>query len=214
MAILRNKLRRFSAACYFGLVGFVVLAACLSYGQTKNTCLDCHSALPDPLGVSQEKFSQDIHSQKGLTCASCHGGDPSSDDPDKAMSRKAGWKGKIDHKQVPQLCGSCHSDPAYIRQFNPSLRTDPFLGRNHFIGSNLEMNQASISERCGDCNVGGVTARGHQHAPDAGDIIPRIESPPAAFEVHLEPGAEVHGGVGERNRDVSQISSRVARWNI
>ena len=124
MAILRNKLRRFSAACYFGLVGFVVLAACLSYGQTKNTCLDCHSALPDPLGVSQEKFSQDIHSQKGLTCASCHGGDPSSDDPDKAMSRKAGWKGKIDHKQVPQLCGSCHSDPAYIRQFNPSLRTD------------------------------------------------------------------------------------------
>src|ERR1039457_846801 len=123
MAILRNNLRPFRAV-HVGLAGFVVLAACLGYGQTKNTCLDCHSALPDPLGISQEKFSQDIHAQKGLTCASCHGGDPTSDDPDKAMSRKAGWKGKIDHKQVPQLCGSCHSDPAYIRQFNPSLRTD------------------------------------------------------------------------------------------
>src|ERR1019366_2668779 len=105
MAFLRNKLRPFSAA-HVGLAGLVVFAACLgcgqsygqSIGQTKNTCLDCHSTLPDPLGVSQEKFSQDIHAQKGLTCASCHGGDPTSDDADKAMSRKAGWKGKIDRK--------------------------------------------------------------------------------------------------------------------
>ena len=123
MAFLRNKLRPFSAA-RVGLAGYIVLASCLSFGQTTNSCLDCHSALPDPLGVSQEKFSQDIHAQRGLTCASCHGGNPTSDDPDKAMSRKAGWKGKIDRKQIPQLCGSCHSDPAYIRQFNPSLRTD------------------------------------------------------------------------------------------
>jgi hypothetical protein len=103
----------------------LLLSLCpFSYGQTKDSCLDCHSALPDPLGVSQEKFSHDIHAQKGLTCASCHGGDPTNDDPDKAMSRQAGWKGKIDRKQVPQLCGSCHSNPAYMRQFNPSLRTD------------------------------------------------------------------------------------------
>jgi len=96
----------------------------VAYGQSKDSCLDCHSTLPDPLGVSQEKFSHDIHAQKGLTCASCHGGDPTSDDPDKAMSRKAGWKGQIDRKQIPQLCGRCHSDPSYMRQFNPSLRTD------------------------------------------------------------------------------------------
>ena len=105
-------------------LGLVVFATYLSYGQTKNSCLECHSALPEPLGVTQEKFSQDIHAQKGLTCASCHGGDPASDDPDKAMDRKAGWKGKIDRKQIPALCGSCHSDPAYMRQFNPRLRTD------------------------------------------------------------------------------------------
>jgi hypothetical protein len=106
------------------LASFMVFSASLSQGQTKNSCLDCHSKLPDPLGVTQEKFSQDIHAQKGLSCVNCHGGDPTSDDPEKAMSRKAGWKGRIDRKQVPELCGSCHSDPAYIRQFNPSLRTD------------------------------------------------------------------------------------------
>lgn len=123
MAILRNKSQQFATVRYWTLLGLTFVAS-LSYGQATNSCLDCHSALPEPLGVSQEKFSQDIHAQKGLTCASCHGGDPTKDDPDQAMSRKAGWKGKIDHKQIPDLCGSCHSDPAYIRQFNPSLRTD------------------------------------------------------------------------------------------
>ena len=124
MAILQSEIRRLSTARSLIGLGLIVFAAYLSYGQTKNSCLDCHSALPEPLGVTQEKFSQDIHAQKGLTCANCHGGDPTSDDPNKAMDRKAGWKGKIDRKQIPPLCGSCHSDPAYMRQFNPSLRTD------------------------------------------------------------------------------------------
>ena len=92
--------------------------------DTRNSCVDCHSALPDDLGVTAEKFSQDIHAQKGLTCVSCHGGDASSDDPEKAMDRKAGFKGKPSRAQIPALCGSCHSDPAYMRKFNPSLRTD------------------------------------------------------------------------------------------
>ena len=124
MATLRISVRRAIAASLTGLAGYLVLGACLSYGQAPNSCLDCHSAMPEPLGVTQEKFSQDIHAQKGLTCASCHGGDPTSYDPTVAMSRKTGWKGKIDRKQVPQLCGSCHSDPAFMRQYNPSLRTD------------------------------------------------------------------------------------------
>ena len=63
MAILRNKRASFSAACRVGLVCFIVLAVCQGYGQTTNSCLDCHSALPDPLGITQETFSQDIHAQ-------------------------------------------------------------------------------------------------------------------------------------------------------
>ena len=129
-----------------------MLAASLSYGQAKNSCLDCHAVLPEPLGVSQEKFSQDIHAQKGLTCASCHGGDPASDDADKAMSRKAGWKGKIDRKQIPSLCGSCHSDPAYMRQFIPSLRTDQ-LGQYHTSvhGKRLAAGDPKVAV-CTDCH--------------------------------------------------------------
>jgi len=151
MAILRNKLE-FGAARCFALTSLVALAAALGYGQAKDSCRDCHSALPDPLGVSQEEFSQDIHAQKGLTCASCHGGDPTADDPDKAMSRKAGWKGKIDRKQVPQLCGACHSDPAYIRQFNPSLRTDQLAQYHTSVhGKRLAAGDTRVAV-CTDCH--------------------------------------------------------------
>ncbi len=124
MATLRNKLKPFLRARAAWLAACVALASCLGYGQAVNSCLDCHSAQPGALEVTPEKFSQDIHAQRGLTCVSCHGGDASSYDPDQAMSRKAGWKGKIDRKQVPQLCATCHSNPAYMRSYNPSLRTD------------------------------------------------------------------------------------------
>ncbi len=152
MASLRIKLPPFLAARPVWLAGYIVLGACLGYGQAVDSCLDCHSLLPEPQGVSQEKFSQDIHAQKGLTCASCHGGDATSYDPDQAMSRKAGWKGKIDRKQIPQLCGSCHSNPAYIRQFNPSLRTDQ-LDQYHtsMHGKRLAAGDTKVAV-CTDCH--------------------------------------------------------------
>src|SRR5512146_570818 len=149
MAILQNNLRRFSTGVSFAAV---IFAAVLGFGQSKNSCLDCHSELPEPLGVAQEKFSQDIHAQKGLTCASCHGGDPTSNDSDKAMSRIAGWKGHIDHRQVPQLCGSCHSDPATMRKFNPSLRTDQLAQYHTSIhGRRLAKGDAKVAV-CTDCH--------------------------------------------------------------
>ena len=116
-------------ACSRSLVLVAVWSLCVGLpvsAQTKNSCLDCHSNLPEPLGVSVETYSQNIHGQKGLTCAACHGGDASSDDPERAMSRAAGWKGKIERKQIPELCASCHSDAERMKKYNPGLRVDQF----------------------------------------------------------------------------------------
>ena len=106
-----------------GMVLVLAIASALAQAEQPNSCVDCHSALEGELHVTQEQFAQDIHGQKGLTCASCHGGDPSRTD-DSAMSKAAGFKGKVDRAAVPKLCGSCHSDPGFMRQYNPSLRTD------------------------------------------------------------------------------------------
>jgi hypothetical protein len=105
----------------------VLLAMALLGGrgraQAQNTCLDCHGALDPPLQVTEQQFASDIHSQKGLTCAGCHGGDPTKADME-AMSKAAGFRGKVERKDVPELCGRCHSDAAFMRKYNPSLRTD------------------------------------------------------------------------------------------
>jgi predicted CXXCH cytochrome family protein len=98
----------------------------VSFAKTKNSCLDCHSNLPEPLGVSAEIYSQNVHAQKGLNCTDCHGGDAESDDPEKAMSRSLGWKGKIERRQIPELCASCHADAERMKKYNPGLRVDQF----------------------------------------------------------------------------------------
>ena len=108
--------------------------------------------MPGRLQVTAEKFGQDIHAQKGLTCTSCHGGDASSYDPTVAMSPKSGWKGKVNRKQIPQMCGSCHSNSALMRTYNPRLRTDQ-LDQYHTSvhGKRLAANDDKVAV-CIDCH--------------------------------------------------------------
>ncbi len=121
-----RELRKCSRSVVQVVFAWLFCVGVLLSAQTKNSCLDCHSNLPEPLGVSVETYSQNIHASKGLTCAACHGGDASSEDPEKAMSRAAGWKGKIERKQIPELCSSCHSDAERMKKYNPGLRVDQF----------------------------------------------------------------------------------------
>lgn len=123
----------------------------LAHAQTPNTCLDCHGALDPPLQVTAEQFAQDIHSQKGLTCASCHGGDPTKADPD-AMSKAAGFRGKIERKNVPELCGRCHGDGAFMRQYNPSLRTDQWSQYKTSVHGKLFAKGDTKVAVCIDCH--------------------------------------------------------------
>jgi len=145
MDILRNKAR-----LIFSLLTALSLGA-VAYAQTPNTCLDCHAVLDPPYKVTPEQFSQDIHAQKGLTCASCHGGDPSEGDQD-AMSKQAGFRGKIARKDVPALCGRCHSDGAYMRQYNPSLRTDQFAQYLTSVHGKLRAKGDEKVAVCTDCH--------------------------------------------------------------
>jgi hypothetical protein len=152
MATLRNKLRMSIAVCFAGLAGSLLLGTCLASGQAPNSCLDCHSALPAPFGVTQAKFGQDIHAQKGLTCVSCHGGDASSYDPTQAMSVKAGWKGHVDRARIPDLCGSCHANPAYMRQYDPRLQTDQLAQYHTSVhGKRLAAGDTKVAV-CTDCH--------------------------------------------------------------
>jgi predicted CXXCH cytochrome family protein len=119
--------------------------------SAQSTCVDCHSALDGNLKITAEQYATDIHAEKGLTCASCHGGDPTSADMD-AMSKAKGFKGHIDRRNVPQLCASCHADGAYMRGFNPSLRTDQLAQYKTSVhGKRLASGDTHVAV-CVDCH--------------------------------------------------------------
>jgi hypothetical protein len=130
----------------------ILFAAAGAAAQQPNTCLECHSILDGPLLVTAEQFAADIHSQKGLTCVACHGGDPTSDDMERSMGRAAGFRGKLQRAQIPRLCAECHSNAAYMRGFDPSVRTDQYsqyLTSVH--GMRLARGDTKVAV-CSDCH--------------------------------------------------------------
>lgn len=143
----RRKLSRIA----FAITLCVSLCAAAT-AQTKNSCLDCHARLEGALRIAPESVQSDIHAQKGITCVTCHGGDASSDDKARSMSPAAGYRGKVDKKQIPDLCGNCHSDAAYMRSFNPSLRTDQLSEYKTSVhGQKLAKGDTEVAV-CTDCH--------------------------------------------------------------
>ncbi|MCP2597689.1 cytochrome c3 family protein, partial [Candidatus Aminicenantes bacterium AC-335-G13] len=88
----------------------------------ENNCIKCHMELEDELKAPAILFENDIHREYGLKCNDCHGGNPSVEDIDLAKDKT--FKGAPPRNQIPEFCGSCHSNPNYMRKYNPSLRVD------------------------------------------------------------------------------------------
>jgi predicted CXXCH cytochrome family protein len=88
-------------------------------------CVACHTDLEGRLGEPVKALQKDdVHGQHGLSCASCHGGDPSQESRKAAMNPAKGFVASPKHQDIPRFCGKCHSDAAFMKQFNPAERTD------------------------------------------------------------------------------------------
>ena len=130
----------------------LLLPAVLQAQTTKNSCLDCHSQLDPPLHVDPQAYSASIHAQKGVACVTCHGGDPTTDDVDKSRSKAAGFKGHLERKQIPAFCAKCHADATYIRNFDPSLRTDQYSQYQTSVHGKLLAKGDTKVAVCIDCH--------------------------------------------------------------
>ncbi len=130
----------------------VGILGCSAFALAADQCLVCHEALEDKLKAPTDTWAEDIHGQKGLACAACHGGDSNTDDMMKAMSRAAGFVGKPARSRIPQLCSRCHSDGAFMRKYNPSLRTDQLAQyRTSVHGKRLASGDTKVAV-CTDCH--------------------------------------------------------------
>jgi hypothetical protein len=117
-----------------------------------DSCRTCHALLDDRLGNPVKQFADDIHGARGLTCADCHGGNPRTDDMEQAMNPRAGYRGVPKRSEIPQLCSRCHGDGAYMRAYNPSLRTDQFAQYKTSVhGRRLAGGDTKVAV-CSDCH--------------------------------------------------------------
>jgi predicted CXXCH cytochrome family protein len=100
------------------------LRAAMGAEEKGGSCVACHQNFGDDrLGKPVKEFAADVHSARGFGCVTCHGGDP-QDPGMTAMDPAKGYIGKPRGQQVVQGCGRCHSDAAFMRQYNPGLRVD------------------------------------------------------------------------------------------
>jgi len=106
------------------LLGRPDVTSAQSDSVAAETCVTCHQAMPDgPLSDPVKRYGDDVHSGKGFGCVACHGGDGTVLGPE-AMDPARGFLRDLSRPQIPTMCGHCHSDPTFMRQYNPGLRVD------------------------------------------------------------------------------------------
>lgn len=120
------NIRRIFRIFQYGSIacGLTVVLPCGVFGQEtleEDQCIVCHA---DDDNLPGDYFEDDIHMQAGLSCAGCHGGDPTSDDDEVAMSVEAGYIGVPSREEMSTFCGRCHSDIDFMRHYQPRIATD------------------------------------------------------------------------------------------
>lgn len=105
----------------------------LSEPDVATSCVACHGD-PDWVGEDAAQIVDAVaggaHGRVGLSCHDCHGGNP---DPALAEDMTAAmdpddpehpYVGIPTRAEVPEFCGTCHSDPNFMKRFQPDARTD------------------------------------------------------------------------------------------
>lgn len=119
----------------------------------QDTCLRCHRIIDDErYSRPVEEFQGDIHAEKGFGCVSCHGGNSTLLGP-AAKDPQWGYIGIPARQEIPELCGRCHSDPEFMKRYNPSLRVDQVAEyRTSVHGQRLFELGDPLVATCTDCH--------------------------------------------------------------
>ncbi len=100
--------------------------------RPETSCVQCHGGemFDDAARARVKQFKVDVHSQVGLSCHDCHGGNPDpglGEDVAGAMDpqyKPNPYVGVPARPAIPDFCGRCHSSAAFMKRFNPAARVD------------------------------------------------------------------------------------------
>jgi predicted CXXCH cytochrome family protein len=112
------------------------------YLQEEYSCIMCHTEM-------RADFLEGVHSNRGIQCIDCHGGDPSKFETEEAHG--AGFRGAFTKPQSVDLCLSCHGNIPAMRQYalEPVTREE-FLISHH--GQSLLLEGNDLAPACSDCH--------------------------------------------------------------
>lgn len=145
-----------------------------------NTCLDCHLELPGKHGDITAQWQRSIHAERDVSCADCHGGDPSATTVDEAMSPEAGYIGAPAKADIPALCASCHSDVTLMRQYD--LPTDQYAKYKESVhGVQLAEGDDNVAT-CYECHGGHQVMK----ANDPGSTVYPAKVPEMCASCHAD----------------------------
>jgi predicted CXXCH cytochrome family protein len=184
-----------------------------------DACVQCHQEMDGAFLEPVKRSAHDIHFERGLSCHSCHGGDPAVDlrsaGPEDSMNPAKGYLGVPQRRRIAELCARCHGNLEYMRRFNPQARVDQYVeyvtsghGKRYLAG---DLNVAT----CTDCHgAHGIRSTkdpaGPVYPTNVADTCARCHSDAkrmatyglAVNQQELYSGS-VHGQAMIRNRDLS-----------
>ncbi len=123
--------------------------------QPRDSCVWCHLENEEEPEEPAHAMQEDIHAENGLSCVDCHGGDAGlgfDEDEEAAMDPAKGYIGAPEKKDIPRFCARCHSDPGYMRRFNPRVATDQYDRYKTSVHGQLLLRGDEKVAACTDCH--------------------------------------------------------------
>lgn len=141
---------------FIGIAGIWLFSVASAIDAETDACFACHQMLEDGMDPQDQITTgilDDIHIKRGLSCADCHGGDPQAfDDVEAAMWDNPTYLGAIPKEKQPEVCGSCHSDPTFMRNYAASPQTDQ-VSQYWISKHGLELKDGNLKvAACTDCH--------------------------------------------------------------
>jgi len=142
----------------------VLLGSTLTaHASGPDQCVTCHETLGDK---ASSLFRTDVHRARGISCAACHGGNPSKEDMEEAMSTSAGFVGVPKGDLISERCASCHAQQSRMEQYGSKLPTDQYASYSASVHGQLAVSGTQRILQCTTChNAHGIVSPSNPASP-------------------------------------------------
>jgi predicted CXXCH cytochrome family protein len=115
----------------------------------QDQCLTCHQQIEDNASAL---FVKDIHYRKGITCAGCHGGDPTAEEMDVGMNPAKGFIGVPKGDAITERCATCHASKERMSEFRSTLPTSQVEQLQATVHGKLSITGGERIAQCTTCH--------------------------------------------------------------